>query len=195
MLSGGERNRLALARLFARPANVLVLDEPTNDLDVETMELLEDLLVGYQGTVLLVSHDRALLNNVVTSIVAFEGNGRISEYVGGYDDWLLQRPAPPPPDARSRPAKTVKSRPPRQQVRKITFKENLELEALPERIENLEAEQARLYALMADPAFYREEGPAIAKAKTRLDALAGELEESYRRWETLEALRDRSDER
>ena len=191
LLSGGERNRLALARLFARPANVLVLDEPTNDLDVETMELVEDLLVGYQGTVLLVSHDRAFLNNVVTSILAFEGNGQIREYVGGYDDWLSQRPAPPPPDARSGPAKTVKSRPPRQQVRKITFKENLELEALPERIENLEAEQTRLYALMADPAFYREEGSAIARTKARLDALARELEENYRRWETLEALRDR----
>jgi len=191
LLSGGERNRLALARLFARPANVLVLDEPTNDLDVETMELVEDLLVGYQGTVLLVSHDRAFLNNVVTSILAFEGNGQIREYVGGYDDWLSQRPAPPPPDARSGPAKTVKSRPPRQQVRKITFKENLELEALPERIENLEAEQTRLYALMADPAFYREEGSAIARTKARLDALARELEEIYRRWETLEALRDR----
>ena len=191
LLSGGERNRLALARLFARPANVLVLDEPTNDLDVETMELVEDLLVGYQGTVLLVSHDRAFLNNVVTSILAFEGNGQIREYVGGYDDWLSKRPAPPPPDARSGPAKTVKSRPPRQQVRKITFKENLELEALPERIENLEAEQTRLYALMADPAFYREEGSAIARTKARLDALARELEENYRRWETLEALRDR----
>ncbi|HUT73073.1 MAG TPA: ATP-binding cassette domain-containing protein [Desulfatiglandales bacterium] len=191
LLSGGERNRLALARLFARPANVLVLDEPTNDLDVETMELVEDLLVGYQGTVLLVSHDRAFLNNVVTSILAFEGNGQIREYVGGYDDWLSKRPTPPPPDARSGPAKTVKSRPPRQQVRKITFKENLELEALPERIENLEAEQTRLYALMADPAFYREEGSAIARTKARLDALARELEEIYRRWETLEALRDR----
>jgi ATP-binding cassette subfamily F protein uup len=188
LLSGGERNRLALARLFSRPANVLVLDEPTNDLDVDTLELLEDLLVGFQGTVLLVSHDRALLNNVVSSTLVFEGDGLVREYVGGYDDWLLQRPDPAPKDAESRPARTPKRRPPRERIRKMTFKERLELEALPERIETLEEEQSRLYALMADPEFYREEGSAIAQARARLEAIARELEETYRRWEALEAL-------
>jgi len=188
LLSGGERNRLVLARLFARPANVLVLDEPTNDLDVETLELLEDLLVDFKGTVLLVSHDRAFLNNVVTSTLVFEGRGRVREYVGGYDDWLLQRADPPSPGAGPRPAKPVRVRPPRERVRKMTFKENLELEGLPNRIETLEEEQSHLYALMADPAFYRQEGSEIARVKTRLEALESELEEAYSRWEILDAL-------
>jgi len=189
MLSGGERNRLLLARLFTQPANVLVLDEPTNDLDAETLELLEELLYDFQGTVLLVSHDRAFLNNVVTSTLVFEGSGRVCEYVGGYDDWLRQRQVPVP----SKPVKTASKRKKAlslsERPRRMNNKERSELEALPERIEALEAEQERLYAQMSDPAFYRGEGDDVAQVKARLDAIAQEFEEAYKRWETLEQLR------
>jgi ATP-binding cassette subfamily F protein uup len=189
MLSGGERNRLLLARLFTQPANVLVLDEPTNDLDAETLELLEELLYDFQGTVLLVSHDRAFLNNVVTSTLVFEGAGRVREYVGGYDDWLRQRQVPAP----SKPVKTASKRKKAlslsERPRRMNNKERSELEALPERIEALEAEQERLYAQMSDPAFYRGEGDDVAQVKARLDAIAQEFEEAYKRWETLEQLR------
>ncbi len=189
MLSGGERNRLLLARLFTRPSNMLVLDEPTNDLDAETLELLEELLHDYQGTVLLVSHDRTFLNNVVTSTLVFEGPGRVREYVGGYDDWLRQRQAPEP----SKPAKAA---PKREKIpdqsdrpRRMNNKERFELEALPERIEALETEQEQLYAQMSDPEFYRRDGDAAAQVKARLDAIAQELEDAFARWETLEQLR------
>ncbi|ETX04370.1 MAG: hypothetical protein ETSY2_29150, partial [Candidatus Entotheonella gemina] len=189
MLSGGERNRLLLARLFTQPANVLVFDEPTNDLDAETLELLEELLHDFQGTVLLVSHDRTFLNNVVTSTLVFEGSGRVREYVGGYDDWLRQRQVP----TSSKPVKTAPKRDktpvPSERPRRMNNKERLELEALPERIETLEAEQEQLYAQMSDPAFYRHEGEDVAQVKARLDAIAQELEEAYKRWETLEQLR------
>ena len=190
MLSGGERNRLLLARLFTQSANVLVLDEPTNDLDAETLELLEELLHDFEGTVLLVSHDRAFLNNVVTSTLVFEGEGRVRDYVGGYDDWLRQRQAPAP-------SKAAKAAPKRERApaatepyaRRMNNKERFELEALPERIEALEAEQGQLYAQMSDPAFYRREGDDVAQVKARLDAIAEELEAAYLRWETLEQLR------
>lgn len=188
VLSGGERNRLLLARLFARPSNVLILDEPTNDLDAETLELLEELLIDYPGTLFLVSHDRAFLNNVVTSTLVFEGEGRVVEYVGGYDDWLMQRR----PDAAEKKAKPggkqeqQRTRPER--PRKLTFKEQRELEALPLQIETLEAEQQGLYDAMADPEFYKGEAHAIVEAKARLEVLEQELEEAYERWEALEAI-------
>jgi ABC transport system ATP-binding/permease protein len=189
MLSGGERNRLLLARLFTQPANVLVLDEPTNDLDAETLELLEELLHDFQGTVLLVSHDRTFLNNVVTSTLVFEGAGRVREYVGGYDDWLRQRQVQAP----SKPAKTAPKRgkAPSQseRPRRMNNKERFELEALPEHIEALEAEQAQLYAQMSDPALYRGEGDDITQVQARLDAIAQALEDAYKRWEALEQLR------
>ena len=189
MLSGGERNRLLLARLFTQPANVLVLDEPTNDLDAETLELLEELLHDFEGTVLLVSHDRTFLNNVVTSTLVFEGAGRVREYVGGYDDWLHQRQVPEPAKAAKAAPKREKAPAPSERPRRMNNKERFELEALPERIEALETEQEQLYAQMSDPDFYRREGDDVAQVKTRLDAIAQELEEAYKRWETLEQLR------
>ncbi|MCU0834391.1 MAG: ATP-binding cassette domain-containing protein [Chromatiaceae bacterium] len=188
-LSGGERNRLLLARLFTQPANLLVMDEPTNDLDAETLELLEELLVDFQGTVLLVSHDRALLDAVVTSTLVLEGGGRVGEYVGGYQDWLRQRPAPdaaPEPKAAPRAAETMR---PKRVSAKLGFKETRELEALPARIEALEAEQQRLHADMVAPVFYQQPGEAIAAAKARLDAVEAELAVAYARWEELEGQR------
>jgi ABC transport system ATP-binding/permease protein len=189
MLSGGERNRLLLARLFTQPSNVLVLDEPTNDLDAETLELLEELLLDYAGTLLLVSHDRAFLNNVVTSTLAFEGNGRVREYVGGYDDWLRQR-QPPPAAKPVKPAaaKAVKPQPPPERPRRLNYKERRELEALPERIETLEAEQEQLYEMLSDPKLYRQEGEEIAQVKAKLAEITQELEDTYNRWEQLEQL-------
>jgi ATP-binding cassette subfamily F protein uup len=186
-LSGGERNRVLLAKLFARPANLLVMDEPTNDLDVETLELLEDLLVDYRGTLLLVSHDRVFLNHVVTSTLVLEGEGRVVEYAGGYDDWLAQRPvsedakpAPPP-----RPAR--KEEPPRAaKERKLSFKEKQELAALPERIERLEAEKEAIHARFADPTFFRSGADEAASLKSRVTAVEAELEAAYARWNELD---------
>ncbi|MBN1922631.1 MAG: ATP-binding cassette domain-containing protein [Anaerolineae bacterium] len=186
-LSGGERNRVLLARLFARPSNLLVLDEPTNDLDIETLELLEALLADYPGTVLLVSHDRMLLNNVVTSTLVLEGAGHIREYAGGYDDWLLQRSVPAPVEA---PRASVEARPRRITPPKLSFNERQELESLPQRIEALEAEQAALYANMNAPAFYQQGGDAVVVATARLEALKQELEDAYTRWEALETKRE-----
>ncbi len=185
ILSGGERNRLLLARLFTREANVLVLDEPTNDLDLETLELLEELLADFTGTLFLVSHDRDFLNRVVTSTIAFEGEGRVAEYVGGYDDWLRQRPQPRQPAAE---AKAQKARPAREKLRKLTFKEKRELAELPGRIEALETEQEQLHARLADPAFYRQGGEPVTAAQGRLGALEAELEQAYGRWQELEGL-------
>jgi len=188
-LSGGERNRLMLARVLARPSNLLVLDEPTNDLDVETLELLEELLMQYTGTVLLVSHDRSFLNNAVTSTLVLEGGGRVAEYVGGYDDWLRQRPAEEPGrDRAAAPAQDVRPRPPG--ARKLGNKERGELAALPGRIESLEAEQAELHAQMAGAGFYQQPEAAIAAAGERLQAIEAELEQVFARWEELEALKD-----
>ncbi len=188
-LSGGERNRLLLAKLFARPSNVLVLDEPTNDLDPETLDLLEAMLIEYAGTVLMVSHDRAFLNNVASSTLVFEGRGRVGEYVGGYDDWLRQRQ---PPDAgRSKPAPPLKKPKPRPVPvgpRRLTFKERRELAQMPDVIEKLEAEKRSLFETLSDPALYKSAGADVARHKTRLEQLELELAEAYARWELLEDL-------
>jgi ATP-binding cassette subfamily F protein uup len=185
VLSGGERNRLLLARLFAKPSNVLVLDEPTNDLDMETLDLLEERLHEYTGTVLLVSHDRAFLNHVVSHTLAFEDAGGVGEYIGGYDDWLWQRPTPAAdplkPGAVPRPEK-------RRSPAKLGYQQQRELDALPAAIEALEAEQGKLYAVMADPAFYQR-GHTVAETTQRLAAVEAELEASFARWEQLETLR------
>jgi len=182
-LSGGERNRLLLAKLFTKPSNVLVLDEPTNDLDTETLELLENLLVEYGGSVILVSHDRAFLDNVATSVLAFEGDGQFKEYEGGYDDWLRAKRAAEPV---SPIADSPVSAKPSPRPRKLSFKEQRELEALPERIHSLEAQQDELHQAMADPGFFRQDGQAIAAATTRLESLTRELSQAYSRWEELE---------
>ena len=190
-LSGGERNRLLLARLFTRPANVLILDEPTNDLDLETLELLESELVGFAGTILLVSHDRAFLDNVVTSIYAFEGDGRIREYVGGYEDWVRQRapiatPSASPPTA---PA-AAKPRPDRAAPAKVklSFKEQRELDELPGRIEALEHDLRALEAQLASPDFYRGPTAAVQAAADRLPELQQALDRAYARWHELESI-------
>ncbi len=192
VLSGGERNRLFLARLFSKPSNVLVMDEPTNDLDIETLELLEELLLEYPGTLLLVSHDRAFLNNVVTSTMVLEGNGVINEYAGGYDDWLLQRAeagkAKSPLPAKEKPAKETRRPKKPVSARKLTYHEQRELDAFPALIEKLETEQNGLYALFADLDFYQKDPAEIAKAKARCEALSLELEKAYARWEELEEL-------
>jgi len=189
VLSGGERNRLLLAKLFAKPANLLVLDEPTNDLDLETIELLEELLVDFPGTVLLVSHDRAFLDNVVTSTLVFEGQGRITEYVGGYEDWQRQRAAqeaPHPEPKRARPERAARrSRP---GPRKLSYNEVRELAQLPVLIERFEGEQAQLYEMLADPSTYRNDGQAVAGARTRLAEVEEALTKAYVRWEQLEAI-------
>jgi ATP-binding cassette subfamily F protein uup len=192
-LSGGERNRLLLARLFTRPANLLVLDEPTNDLDLETLELLESELVEWPGTLLLVSHDRAFLDNVVTSTFAFEGDGRVQEYVGGYEDWLRQRNAARRANVsggkapRSTGPVAGAAKPAEQKGKKISFKEQRELDGLPARIEVLESEQRQLSARVAGPGFYREEPTAIAATLARIEALDRELLDHYARWNELES--------
>ena len=192
-LSGGERNRLLLAKLFTRPANVMVLDEPTNDLDIESLELLEDLLVEYRGTVLLVSHDRAFLNNVVTSSLVFEGDGEVNEYVGGYDDWLRQRAASAEAKpAAARPAAavtTVAAAKDKEKPRKLSYKDQRELDGLPQRIEQLEAALEALQQRLGDPELYRSEPQAVADLQAQLASEEAELQRAYARWEELEALR------
>jgi ABC transport system ATP-binding/permease protein len=187
-LSGGERNRLLLARLFTKPANVLVLDEPTNDLDIETLELLEAFLVEWPGTLLVVSHDRRFIDNVVTSTVAFEGGGRVVEYVGGYDDWLRQRPALAEDPVASRPRRQapVLSSPPETRKR-LSYREQQEYEQLPARIEALEREHEALNAQIAGPDFYKEGADAIANVLARDGALQDELLAAYARWDELDA--------
>ncbi|MDE2059516.1 MAG: ATP-binding cassette domain-containing protein [candidate division NC10 bacterium] len=188
-LSGGERNRLVLARLFTQPANVLVLDEPTNDLDIETLELLESYLIEWPGTLLLVSHDRAFIDHVVTSTLVFEGGGYVQEYVGGYEDWLRQRgtreiAAKAQPERTARPAEppvTVVTR------KKPTYREQRELEQLPAQIEALEREHAQLTASITDPLFYRQPADSITQALARLEALARELHDAYARWDELDS--------
>ena len=190
-LSGGERNRLLLAKLFTKPANVLVLDEPTNDLDVETLELLEELLVDYDGTLLLVSHDREFLDNAVTSCLVFEGEGRVAEYVGGYSDWeatrkRLQQPLKSnPTDAKFKSAPQK----PKKRVEKLSYKDQRELDALPQRIEALEAELDALQARQSDPELYRSQGEQVAELQQQTARVETELEQAYARWETLEALK------
>jgi len=185
-LSGGERNRLLLARLFRRSFNVLVLDEPTNDLDIETLDLLEELLLEFSGTLLVVSHDRAFLDAVVTSTLVFEGGGTVGEYVGGYSDWVRQRKqaaAPTNPPKRPAPAPPT----PRARPRRLTFKEMTELADLPDRIDALERERATLYLSLADPAVLRD-GSAVAALRLRLAALEAEITGLTERWETLETI-------
>lgn len=189
-LSGGERNRLLLARLFTRPSNVLVLDEPTNDLDAETVEVLEDLLIDYPGTILLVSHDREFLNRVVTSTLVLEGDGTIGDFVGGYDDWLVQRKAPPIPQA-SRPDPApprASERAPTQKPRKRSFAESKELAQLPARIEGWEAEREAIHAEMAKPGYFARDKNEIAANGTRLAELGQRIDAAYARWQELEAL-------
>jgi ATP-binding cassette subfamily F protein uup len=182
MLSGGERNRLLLARLFARPSNLLVMDEPTNDLDAETLELLEEMVAEYAGTLLLVSHDRAFLDNVVTSTLVFEGEGRIAEYVGGYSDWLQQRKIAPEPSAAAPPPRAATTRAPR-----LSYNEQRELKLLPEKIQRLEAEQAQLNTQISDPDAFRRNKDESSAALQRLQALAEELEAAYSRWDALDS--------
>jgi ATP-binding cassette subfamily F protein uup len=195
-LSGGERNRLLLARLFTRPSNVLVLDEPTNDLDLETLELLEARLVEYPGTILLVSHDRAFLDNVVTSTFVFEGQGRIEEYVGGYQDWVRQRAADPSgesaaagpqkPDRTPAATAATVTAPPR---RRLGYNEQRELDGLPARIDMLEGQERRLDAAVADPGFYKEPRGVIEKTLAELESTRQSLLEAYARWDELESRR------
>ncbi|MCJ2163105.1 MULTISPECIES: ATP-binding cassette domain-containing protein [unclassified Pseudodesulfovibrio] len=192
VLSGGERNRLLLARLFTRPANVLVMDEPTNDLDAETLDLLEELLMDYPGTLLLVSHDRDFLNNVVTSSIAFEDDGVVAEYVGGYDDWVRQRP-----DKTAGPVKTCKqkiaSKPESPARRKLSYKEKFELEkkrealaTMPALIERLETELEALQAKMSAPDYFKNSGEVMNDDQRRMETLESELEIAYESWEQLE---------
>jgi ABC transport system ATP-binding/permease protein len=193
-LSGGERNRLLLAKIFTRPANMMVLDEPTNDLDVDTVELLEDLLADWHGTLLLVSHDRTFLDNIVTSTLVYERPGKFAEYAGGYQDWLRCQQL----DAETRIAAPKTSSPPaviatsggakrNHRTGKLSYKEKRELDALPAKIEALEAEQSELHVCMGDAEFYRQPGSKIAAALERLKALRNELEECYARWQSLES--------
>ncbi len=198
VLSGGERNRLLLARLFTKTSNLLIMDEPTNDLDVETLELLEELLVGYSGTLILVSHDRAFLNNVVTSTLILEGNGIIHEHSGGYDDWVLRGgkdrvASTAEPTARKETKKPIsipltKAGKPK----KLTIKEQKELEALPTLLEKLEAEQAQILEKMASPHFYQKDVVKVNEIKARLGALTQELSQGYERWEFLEKAKNAS---
>jgi ATP-binding cassette subfamily F protein uup len=193
-LSGGERNRLLLARLFARPANVLVLDEPTNDLDIDTLELLENLLQEFEGTLFLVSHDRAFLENTVTQVIAFEGDGVLDEFGGGYDDWYRykQQQAANLAAEKTRaasapaPAKPAAAKP---AANRLSFKENRELEELPGRIEQLEKEQAEINVSLASPDLYRENPEQVKTLQARLDELASAIDAAMQRWEELESKR------
>jgi ABC transport system ATP-binding/permease protein len=208
-LSGGERNRLLLARLFTRPANVLVMDEPTNDLDLETLELLEAELVEWPGTLLLVSHDRAFLDNVVTSTIVFDSDGQLREYVGGYEDWVRQRaaamaPAPSSKAPSDKPAgagktvATARAKTPaagaaaKPAGKKLSYREQREFDELPARIEALEAEQRDLAVAVADPLFYKKGADAIAASLARQEKIAAELAVMYARWDALDARATRS---
>jgi ATP-binding cassette subfamily F protein uup len=185
-LSGGERNRLLLARNFLEPSNLLAMDEPTNDLDIETLDLLEEQLAGYPGTLLLVSHDRAFLNNVATSTLSLEGEGRVVQYAGGYDDWLRQRPQPAAPRARKTSPSPVPSATARR--KRLGFKEQRELAGIVEHIAALEAEMKLLHEQLGDPAFYRRAPAEIDALQARAAALPAEIEQLVERWGELEAL-------
>ena len=198
-LSGGERNRLLLARLFTRPANVLVLDEPTNDLDIETLELLEELLANYDGTLFLVSHDRAFLDNVVTQVIAFEGNGKLREYVGGYEDWVRvkkfeadSKPSLSPREEgrsnRPKPAASSQSSPRREAgAKKLSFREQRELEEIPQRIEMLEEEQGKIATELGSGSLYRDNPQKAKQLQERTAAIEEELMQLMKRWEALES--------
>jgi len=187
-LSGGERNRLLLARLFTRPFNLLVLDEPTNDLDIETLNLLEELLIDYPGTLLMVSHDREFLDNVVTSTLVFEGGGRVGEYAGGYSDWQRQRRgqevAAPRKSEAAKPAPRTSESP---KKKRLSFKESSELATLPDRIDEVERDREEVYTNLSDPVLLRD-GAATAAAKARLSVLEKEIEQLTERWEALETI-------
>ena len=194
-LSGGERNRLLLARLFARPANLLVMDEPTNDLDVETLEILEDMLLDYDGTLLLVSHDRAFLNNIVTSTLAMDGTGQVIETVGGYDEWQKQNESAKPEQKPRKAVVNEAQAAPESTSKKLSYKEQRALEAqqkelaeLPQRIEKLEADIHSLTAEMASPVFYQQDSAEITRVVERLKSMQDELAQAYHRWEELEKL-------
>ena len=182
-LSGGERNRLLLAKLFTQPSNILVLDEPTNDLDIDTLDLLEELLINYKGTLILVSHDRAFLNNVVTSTLVFEGDGIIKQYVGGYDDWLRQREVAQPTVA----TPVVASSKPKSTSKKLSYKDQRELDQLPEHIEDLEVQVGEITELISQPDFYKSERAEIEKTEQQLADVQQQLNQSYQRWEELDA--------
>ena len=185
-LSGGERNRLLLAKLFTQPANLLVMDEPTNDLDAETLDLLEDLLMNYHGTLLLVSHDRAFLNNVATSTIVFDDDGQVREYVGGYDDWMQQRQLSKTTTVtkeKSTP-KPVKSS---GKKTSLTYQEQLDLEALPKQIEAMELKQAELHDKVSQADFYQQAADKVTAVQDQLTQLEEELELAYDRWQQLEA--------
>lgn len=194
ILSGGERNRVLLAKLFTFPANVLVLDEPTNDLDAETLELLENLLVEFAGTILLVSHDRMFLNNVVTSTIAMEGNGEVNEYVGGYDDWLRQRKEQKAESKEKRVQEKKQAEKPKA-AKRLSYNEKRELQAkhkrleqLPQDIEQIEEEKNELQQKMAEPEFFKQPYDQVAQVQNRLEELENELEQVYSEWEVLEEL-------
>ena len=183
-LSGGERNRLLLAKLFTRPSNILVLDEPTNDLDIDTLDLLEELLIDYKGTILLVSHDRAFLNNVVTSTLVFEGDAVINQYIGGYDDWLRQRKVETASNEKAA-AKTQEK--PSASAKKRSYKIQRELDMLPAEIERLETEIGEISEQMNQADFYQAERPVTAAVEKNLGDLQQQLNHCYQRWEELEA--------
>jgi ATP-binding cassette subfamily F protein uup len=182
-LSGGERNRLLLAKLFTQPSNILVLDEPTNDLDIDTLDLLEELLIDYKGTIILVSHDRAFLNNVVTSTLVFEGDGSINQYIGGYDDWLRQRKAEQPAPAQE-PAKIQAKN--KTAGKKLVYKDQRELDSLPKQIEELETQIAQISELISQPDFYKGERSETQATETQLADCQKQLSHCYERWEILE---------
>jgi ABC transport system ATP-binding/permease protein len=190
-MSGGERNRILLAKLFAKPANLVIMDEPTNDLDAETLELLEDRLVQYDGTVIVVSHDREFLDNVVTSTIVFEDDG-IREYVGGYTDWINQRKMVEPSCEVEKPAAAKSNKVSENtaggQPKKLKYKEQKELESLPQMIEKLESEIALVHQAMADPEFYQQSGSVLSEKQAELKRLESELNNAYRRWEELESI-------
>jgi ATP-binding cassette subfamily F protein uup len=188
VLSGGERNRLLLARLFKQEANVLVLDEPTNDLDAETLELLETVLLEFDGTVLLVSHDREFLNNVVTSTIVFDADGAVRSYAGGYDDWVKQRPQPStePEAAQEKPVRTGDT--PAKVSQGLTFKQKQELAQLPTHIESLETEQSDIHTRLADPDIYQKAAAEVTALGERLGVIEAELEARYARWASLDAM-------
>lgn len=194
MLSGGERNRLLLAKMFIQPANMLVMDEPTNDLDMETLELLEDLLANFEGTLILVSHDRTFLDNVVTSLLVYEGDHRVKEYVGGYSDWVRQRPSNWSFDSKQTTHQQTTETTLAEsddvvapvKVRKLSYKEQRELESLPAKIEALETEQEQLQQRTSQADFYQQDKDSVAEALARLSAVNEELDEAYQRWEALE---------
>ena len=191
VLSGGERNRLLLARLFTKPSNLLVMDEPTNDLDVETLELLEELLIEYNGTLLLVSHDRAFLNNVVTSTIVLSGNGEVDEYVGGYDDWLQQKQNNIKEFTPLKSAESKQPRPDKSNDKKqLSYNDKRELSSLPAQIEKLETEQNKIFDIMAQSDFFQRDSNEINQIKTKLESIEDELLKVYERWEYLENLKE-----